>query len=77
MKSETAWIAGGGTKLDFYSPFGAITTPTLPATDSQIPAADVIKVSNFELKLTVKAGAAAVTTFGYSVSSIKNPYSAI
>jgi hypothetical protein len=45
-----------GDPATFYSPFGPIATPTLDA--AATPAASVTKVSNFELKVTVSAGAA-------------------
>lgn len=74
-KSLLEWKKAGGTDATFYSPFGPITTPTLDAAAS--PAADVTKTNDFELKVTVKAGAVANAIFAYKVASIKNPYSAI
>ena len=49
--------------------------PTLEA--GAAPAADIVKVTDFELKITVKAGITATDTFGYKILSIKNPYSQI
>jgi len=77
VKSLEAWVAGGSafSGSNFYSPFGPIATPTLEAGDA--PAADIVKITDFELKITVKAGITATDQFNYKIKSIKNPYSQI
>jgi len=70
--SLTEWTKGGGSATTFYSAFGSVSAFTF--TDSS-PDADIVKVSDSELKITVKAGVAATTKFDFKINSIVNPYS--